>query len=107
MSGLDWEKQNRKEQLLEPADPGHIKAISKHVKQREAAKRHRERTFIRGIEKGIAQERLRITELLRELDRPNKRACSHAPKGVNECCGVCQTFLDPAETIALIRGQIQ
>lgn len=102
MTRLDYEKQNRKEQPLAPVEPGHLQAITKHVKKRESAKRHRERTFIRGVEKGTSQERQRICDLLREFDKQNNQACVHAAQGVDECCGGCQSYIDPVEAIELI-----
>ena len=55
MTKLDYEKQNRKEQPLEVVDLGHRLAASKHARKRKAAKKHRERTFVRGVEKGTAK----------------------------------------------------
>jgi hypothetical protein len=103
MSGLDWEKQKRKEQLLESADPGHMRAISKHVAKRKAAQRHRERTFIRGVEKGVAQERERIVDWLMNEDKPNRNPCAHS-NGNPTCCGNCNVWLDPKDVIQFVKG---
>ena len=55
MTKLDYEKQNRKEQPLEAVDLGHRLAATKHARKRKAAKKHQERTFVRGVEKGTAK----------------------------------------------------
>lgn len=103
MTGLDYEKQNRKEQPLQPADPGHFAAISKHVRLREAAKRHRARTYIRGVEDGVAQERARIVQWLTEVDQPNRMPCEHS-NGYGAPCGNCNVFLEPGEVIEFVRN---
>jgi hypothetical protein len=79
MTRLDYEKQNRKEQDLEPAEPGHMAAIVRHVRKRKAAQRYQARTFIRGLEQGSTQERDRILHLAYGLIcYEHHKGCEHA-----------------------------